>query len=190
MINNAIEDFKYYDPDCFELKAPLTNSSSLLTGSGPEFLLRGCETHSMNTHQFRLLRQEFPNVDFFKLLTAVKSRVDEVKATQYPNERGSHVQECECTSVNLYTCNDSTEVEMKEIESLLEEASQIESAYANAVKYSREKDGERGVQIIPGYSSSNKASCDVMLDSIVSNALKKSYELNQFIQNLFKLQAT
>lgn len=79
----------------------------------------------------------------------------------------------------------STQTEAKMIVgTLLSDLVEIEKAYAGDVRDSRQKDGERGITVIPDYERVNKAAVDIGSDAVVTAALRRVQDILHLVQGV------
>jgi hypothetical protein len=81
-------------------------------------------------------------------------------------------------TIEMYEINDHRQ--------LFIELKDIEAQYAQAVINSREKDGNKGAQIIPDHTAINRAGQDAMSDSVVRSAVGRMTLVNEIVDGYFR----
>lgn len=114
-----------------------------------------------------------------KTVTYDRSALLQDSHTEYVNRHQLQVLRSEYTEL----LSTHTEGKML-VGTLLGDLVEIEKAYAEDVRVSRQKDADRGTTVIPDYARVNKAAVDIGTDAVVTAALKRVQGIINLVQGI------
>lgn len=166
MVDAITEDLEYYNPDTQSrtqhqvISSPcVSTTSTSTTASSTTAIITDIDSNNNMKHVRAVLLQD--------------------THTEYINNH--QLQLLRIQYSDLLTTH--TETKMI-VGTLLGDLVEIEKAYALEVRSSRQKDGERGMSIIPDYKRVNQVADDVGKDAVVAAALKRAQDILIFGQGV------